>query len=203
MEAKTPPPPNAEERQRVLGVTGQLQGAGASPILTWTKHSTAWGVEASPMGAGAVPGGHAHVVLESKTLHCLLVSSAFCPRSPKAELSTHLAGAHPQMSWILLPNTHFFPISSIGEMHTIRCKGHGEGHGPPISGRKDLMATHPGSRAGHGAGRAEPRVPSSALCPQPCRLSLPPAPHSWLCPCPGPEEARQGTLTSRSIPEGQ
>lgn len=125
------------------------------------------------------------------------------PTLRKAELSTHLAGSHPQMSWMLLPNTHFFPISSTREMHTNRCKGHGEGHGPPISGRKDLMATRPGSRAGHGAGRAEPRAPSSALCPQPCRLSLPPAPHSWLCPCPGPEEARQGTLTSRSIPEGQ
>ena len=81
------PTPNAEERQRVLGITGPLQGAASSPILTWTKHSTAWGVEASPMGAGAVLGGHAHVVLESKTLHCLLVSIAAAEKSPWEAIS--------------------------------------------------------------------------------------------------------------------
>ena len=127
LHGPTPLAPHCRGEQRVLRVTGPLQGASASPVLTRTKHSTAWGVEASPVGAGAVPGGHAHVVLESKTLHCLLVSSVVCPCSPKAELSTHLAGAHPQMSRTLLPNTHFFPISSIGGTHTIGCKGHGEG----------------------------------------------------------------------------
>ena len=76
------------------------------------------------------------------------------------------------------------PISSqfpaLGERTPLGARAMGRGRGPSISGRKDLMATRPGARAGHGAGRAEPCAPSSVLHPQPCRLSLSPAPHSWL-----------------------
>ena len=52
MEAITPPAPHEEERQRVLGVMGPLQGAAASPILTRTKYKTVYGVEVSPWVQG-------------------------------------------------------------------------------------------------------------------------------------------------------
>ena len=126
----------------VLGVLGTLQGEVVSPVLTWTNHSTAWGVEASPVGRGAVLGGHTHVVLKPKTLHHLPVSSLACSLPtcpPPSDLSAHLAGALPQTPRTLLPNISLFPLPSIGETHTIRCRGRGEGHRPPISGRKDRL----------------------------------------------------------------
>lgn len=64
--------PDAEPDSKVLSVTAT--GGGSSPVLAQTKHHTAWGIKAPPMGTGAVLGGHTHVVLEPKTLHHLLHS---------------------------------------------------------------------------------------------------------------------------------
>lgn len=60
------PPPAAEDGQQGARGHGATAWGGVSPVLTGAEHSTARGVEPSPVDAGAVPGGHAHVVLGPK-----------------------------------------------------------------------------------------------------------------------------------------
>lgn len=69
-EAEVPcrplPPPAAEDGQQGARGHGATAWGGVSPVLTGAEHSAARGVEPSPVDAGAVPGGHAHVVLGPK-----------------------------------------------------------------------------------------------------------------------------------------
>lgn len=105
-EAEVPcrplPPPAAEDGQQGARGHGATAWGGVSPVLTGAEHSAARGVEPSPVDAGAVPGGHAHVVLG--------------PKPPPSPSNLSPVGPPPQTPCTRLPHTSV-------PSHACRCGG--------------------------------------------------------------------------------
>lgn len=113
-----------------LGVTGPRLGEGAHQFSQGRSTVLPGGVEATPMGAGAVLGGHTHVVLESKPRCHLPVSGLGCtpppPPPPTPERSTPFSAPPPPTS-----STHIHPCPLLSP---------GKGVGPQFLREKTSSA---------------------------------------------------------------